>query len=209
MKKLLKSSLKKCPLIAILRGIRPEQCIEVTETLIATGFTIIEVPLMSDEALESIARMSEAFGSQVIIGAGTVLTVEQVDAVKRAGGQLIFSPNFDQDVVKQTVKQSMISVPGCATPTEAFSALKAGADMLKFFPAENIPPAAIKAMKVVLPRDTLCVAVGGITKDNMPQYIQAGVSGFGIGSSLFTPDKSIEQVRSSALEIVEVVKLAR
>lgn len=205
---MLNSCLKKCPLIAILRGVSPHNCIEVTRTLINAGFTIIEVPLISDDALQCIRKMSEAFGSEVIIGAGTVLATEQVDAVKAAGGTLIFSPNFSPAVVERTKAQSMISIPGCATPSEAFAALNAGADMLKFFPAENIPPAAIKAMMVVLPKGTLSLAVGGISTSNMQAYLDAGVTGFGIGSSLYAPSKTIEDIKMSAIEIVTTIKKA-
>ncbi len=182
---LLKRHLDEMPVIAILRGLDPADATWVGETLISAGIRILEVPLNSPGALDSIGRLASAHGGHALIGAGTVLRVEEVRRVGDAGGQLIVSPNTHSGVIRQTRESGLVSCPGCLTPTEAFEAIDAGADALKVFPASVIGPAGIKALKAVLPGSACMLAVGGVTADNMGEFRASGVSGFGIGSSLF------------------------
>ena len=185
------------PLIGILRGIRPGEAQAVGEALCATGWRLIEVPLNSPQPLESIGQMAGAF-PQSLVGAGTVLTVADVRNVHAAGGRLVVSPNFNADVVRETVRLGMVSLPGVITPSEAFAALDAGAHGLKLFPAEMISPAVLKALRAVLPAGTLLMPVGGITPGNMAAWRAAGASGFGIGSALYKPGMDAAQVRAAA-----------
>ena len=186
------------PLIAILRGVLPSEVEDVGLALFDAGFRVIELPLNSPDALESIARLSAHLGNRALIGAGTVLTVKDVEAVSAAGGRLIVSPNTNHAVIQATKRLGMLSAPGAATPTEGFAALAAGADLLKLFPAEQIPPPIVKAWRAVFPKEVALVAVGGITPDNMRDYLLAGATGFGLGSSLFKPGMSAETVRANA-----------
>ncbi len=190
------------PLIAILRGVRPDECEGIGEALVAAGFTMIEVPLNSPEPLRSIARLNIAIGSRAVIGAGTVLDVDQVADVAHAGGRLIVSPNMDTAVIARSKELKLISAPGVATPSEGFAALRAGADMLKLFPGELVTPSVLKAMRAVFPPATRMVPVGGVTLATMPAYSAAGASGFGIGSSLYRPGSTREDVLTRADEIV-------
>jgi len=185
------------PLIGILRGIRPNEALAVGEALCATGWPLIEVPLNSPQPLESIGQMAGAF-PQALVGAGTVLTVADVRNVHAAGGRLVVSPNFNAEVVRETVRLGMVSLPGVITPSEAFAALDAGAHGLKLFPAEMISPAVLKALRAVLPVGTLLMPVGGITPGNMAAWRAAGASGFGIGSALYKPGMDAAQVRAAA-----------
>ena len=181
------------PLIAILRGIQPEESVVVGAALHTAGFGLWEVPLNSPEPLHSIAKMRATY-PDVLVGAGTVLTVQQVRDVHAAGGQLIISPNCNPAVIDESVKLGLISLPGVLTPTEAFMALEHGAHGLKIFPAELASPAVVKALLAVLPKGTGIYPVGGIAPDNMAPWLQAGAAGFGIGSSLFKPGKTAAQV---------------
>jgi 2-dehydro-3-deoxyphosphogalactonate aldolase len=190
------------PLIAILRGIRPDEAEAVLEALIAAGIGLIEVPLNSPQPLQSIAIMAERAGGRARIGAGTVLTVEEVKAVAEAGGTMIVSPNRDDDVIRATKAAGLDSLPGVFTATEALGAIRAGADALKFFPADILGPSGIKAIATVLPRDTPLLAVGGVDAGNIADYIKAGVAGFGIGSSLYKPGLSPEEVGERAKAMV-------
>ena len=174
------------PLIAILRGLRPEDAVDTAAALTGAGFTILEVPLNSPDPLDRIRRMAAAV-PDAIVGAGTVLTAEQVRAVADAGGRIIIAPNFDPRVAAEARRLSLAYCPGVGTVSEAFAALEAGASALKLFPAEMIPPAAVKAMRAVLPRDTRLLPVGGIGPDTMAGYVQAGADGFGLGSALYKP----------------------
>lgn len=189
------------PLIAILRGLTPQEAPQVGRVLWDAGFRILEVPLNSPEPLASIAALHSAL-PDALIGAGTVLTVEQVAQVNAAGGQLIISPNFNVAVVAAAKAAGLIAIPGVATPTEAFAALSAGADAIKLFPAEMISSAAVKAMRAVLPTDALLIPVGGIGKSNMAAYWAAGANGFGIGSSLYSPGKAISEIQRDAINLV-------
>lgn len=195
----LHSSLAKLPLVAILRGIRPEEAAAIGAALDGACWRVIEVPLNSPQPLRSIAELARTFPG-LLVGAGTVLRPEQVHEVHRAGGRLVVSPNFNPDVVRAAVDLGLACVPGVATPSEAFAALDAGASALKLFPAEMIPPAAVKAMRAVLPASTWLVPVGGITTANMAAYREAGANGFGIGSALYRPGDAADAVRQKALE---------
>ncbi|HEX2545353.1 MAG TPA: 2-dehydro-3-deoxy-6-phosphogalactonate aldolase [Ramlibacter sp.] len=172
------------PLVAILRGITPQEAPAVGQVLFEAGWRLIEVPLNSPEPLRSIEALAHAH-PQAIVGAGTVKTVEEVHAVHRAGGRLVVSPHFDRRVVDAAVNLGMACAPGVATPSEAFAALEAGATALKLFPAEMIPPAAVKALRAVIPAQVLLLPVGGISPSTMRSYRDAGASGFGIGSALY------------------------
>ncbi len=203
------NALAQCPLVAILRGIQPDEAVEVGTTLIAAGFTLIEVPLNSPEPLVSIAHLREACGGRAIIGAGTVLTEDEVAAVADAGGEIVISPNANKDVIVAAKRQGMVSLPGIATPTEGFTALDAGADALKLFPAEVLSPAVLKAMRAVLPADVPLLPVGGIGADNMAAYVAAGADGFGMGSSLYKPGKTATDVGRDGRKIIAAWKACR
>ncbi len=189
------------PLIAILRGLAPTESQPMGKALTQAGFRLLEVPLNSPRPLESIAILRREFPSAVV-GAGTVLSVAQVREVHAAGGQIIVSPNLNADVVRETRRLGLVSLPGILTPTEAFAALEAGAHALKLFPAELASPAVVKALLAVLPPDTRLLPVGGIKADNMAPWRAAGAAGFGIGSSLYTPGKDAASVRQVASHFV-------
>ncbi|MGH1370446.1 MAG: 2-dehydro-3-deoxy-6-phosphogalactonate aldolase [Cellvibrionaceae bacterium] len=197
------------PLVAILRGITPDQVCYVGEDLLQAGFSIIEVPLNSPSPFQSIERLAKEFGSQAVCGAGTVTQTQQVLDVAQAGGQIIVSPNTNSDVIATSKANNLISMPGCMTPSEAFTAMGAGADGLKFFPADAIAPSTIKSMRVTFPANMPLYAVGGVDQHNMKQYLNAGVTGFGIGSSLYRPGKSRSQIQIDAAQIVTSFEQAK
>lgn len=189
------------PLVAILRGLTPAEALPVGQALVSTGWTLIEIPLNSPQPLESIAAMASAY-PEALIGAGTVLTPEDVRNVQAAGGQLIVSPNFNPAVVREAARLGMVCLPGVITPSEAFGALEAGATGLKLFPAEMITPAVVKALRAVLPATVPVMPVGGVTPANMGAYLAAGASGFGIGSALYKPGMTAAQVADSAKNFI-------
>jgi 2-dehydro-3-deoxyphosphogalactonate aldolase len=189
-------------IIAILRGIAPDDAKAIGEALIETGITTIEIPLNSPRPLESIALLAKAFGSVATIGAGTVLNVQDVREIASAGGRIVVSPSFDAEVVQETKSLNMASWPGVLSPTECFAALKAGADGLKIFPCSVLGPSGVKAIRAVLPAETSVYAVGGAGPANFADWIAAGVNGFGIGTALYQPGYSVAQVRQAAVDIV-------
>ena len=195
---MLKQAMAQNGLIAILRGLRPEESVAIGQVLYDAGFRIIEVPLNSPQPYDSIRLLRNSLPADCLIGAGTVLSAEQVQQVKAAGGQLIVMPHSDPGVLKAAKEAEMYLAPGVVTPTEAFAALAAGADVLKLFPAEALTPAVVKALLAVLPKGTALVPVGGITPDNMQPFLEAGVAGFGLGSGLFKPGMTVQQVAENA-----------
>lgn len=202
----LTAALAENPLIAILRGLEPENARPVSDVLFDAGFRIIEVPLNSPDPLESITQIAAKHGAQAIVGAGTVLTVDQVAAVADAGGRIIVSPNMNPDVGRAAVARDLYWCPGVTTPSEAFAALDIGASVLKFFPAEMVPPAAIAAMRAVLPADAVVAAVGGITPETMASYHTAGADGYGLGSALFKPSYALDDIGRRARAFTSVLE---
>jgi 2-dehydro-3-deoxyphosphogalactonate aldolase len=190
--------LETLPLVAILRGLKPGDAIAVGDALVTAGFRIIEVPLNSPDPLDSIARLARAVPDDVLVGAGTVLDPADVARIRDAGGRLIVMPHGDVAVIRRAKTLDLACTPGVFTPTEAFAALAAGADALKIFPAEAVPPAIVKAWRAVLPPGTLLLPVGGIKPESMKAYLEAGANGFGLGSALFSPKLSAEDVGRNA-----------
>lgn len=188
-----------CPLVAILRGVRPEEAAGIGDALVGAGWHLIEVPLNSPQPFASIEAITAAQPT-ALVGAGTVLTAAQVRDVHTAGGRMIVSPNFNAEVVREAVRLGMACLPGVLTASEAFAALDAGATALKLFPSEMIPPAAIKALRAVLPASARLLPVGGITRSNMASYRAAGANGFGIGSTLYKPGMDAGEVKRNAVE---------
>ena len=195
----LSSWMDRLPLVAILRGVTPDEAVGIGEALVAGGFAIVEVPLNSPSPLDSIARLAKALGDRALVGAGTVLSAEAVGQVAAAGGRLIVTPHADTAVVRAAKAAGLLAVPGFATPTEAFAALDAGADALKLFPAEAAPPPVLKALLAVLPAGTAILPVGGIRPETMAGYWQAGAAGFGLGSALYKPGDAPDTVHRKAL----------
>lgn len=190
--------LRECPLVAILRGLKPDEADAVGAALVDAGLRVIEVPLNSPAPLRSIARLAARFGDRALIGAGTVRRAAEVDAVADAGGRLIVTPHADPAVVRAAKARGLIAMPGFFTPTEAFALLDAGADGLKLFPAEQSSPAALRAVRAVLPPGTLVAPVGGIGPGNMAAWREAGAAGFGIGTSIYRPGDGAEAVAQKA-----------
>ena len=204
----LAQAMAQLPLIAILRGLTPAEAPAIGQALVDSGFAIIEVPLNSPAPLHSIAALTQQH-PQTLIGAGTVLTAQQVQEVHAAGGRLIVSPHFNHAVVAQALALGMVVLPGVATPSEALAARDAGAHGLKLFPAEMITPATVKALRAVLPPKTSLMPVGGITPDTMAPYLAAGASGFGLGSALYAPGRSAAQVQAQAIAFVQAYHNAK
>lgn len=194
------------PLVAVLRGITPEETPAVADALADNGFRVLEVPLNSPRAFDSIALLAQRHGVHCLVGAGTVIAADDVARVRAAGGRVIVMPHADAAVIRAAKAQGMLCVPGVATPTEAFAALAAGADGLKMFPAEALPPAALRAWRAVLPRETLVFAVGGMKPDNLRPYWDAGASGFGTGSNLYKPGAPPATVREVAAAYAAAVR---
>ena len=191
-----------CGIIAILRGITLDEVAAVGDALHAAGVRIVEVPLNSPEPFRSIAALAARFQDRMIVGAGTVLDEDSVDRVKSAGGQISVSPDCNPAVIQRAVARGLVPLPGVFTPTEAFSAVRAGARHLKLFPAEAASPKTVKAWKAVLPRDVGVYAVGGVTPANMKEWADAGCTGFGIGSNIYKPGMSPDQVGTAARDFV-------
>ncbi|MBC3880980.1 2-dehydro-3-deoxy-6-phosphogalactonate aldolase [Undibacterium sp. LX40W] len=199
----LKQSLSSLPLIAILRGIQNHEVLAYGRALYAQGFRCIEVPLNSPNAIESIRLLVEALPADCCLGAGTVMTTNQVEQVHSAGGRLIVMPHSDSKIIDAAKRLGMCCAPGVATLTEAFAAIEAGADAIKCFPSESVPPSVLKAWRSVLPADVLCVPVGGVTADAMDAYVKAGASGFGLGSNLYRAGDTIDAINLNAAAYVE------
>ncbi|WP_421701875.1 2-dehydro-3-deoxy-6-phosphogalactonate aldolase [Aliiroseovarius sp.] len=189
-------------IIAILRGVTPAEVTGIAGAILDAGIDRIEVPLNSPEPLGSIARLVAAFGDRALIGAGTVLSPEDVAAVASVGGKLIVSPDCNPEVIRATKSAGLTSFPGVMTPSECFAALRAGADGLKFFPAELVGPTGLKAMRAVLPKGTQTFAVGGAGPENFADWVAAGATGFGIGSAIYKPGDTAQQVAGKAAKIV-------
>ena len=194
------------PLIAILRGLKPNEAVDIASVLIDAGITTIEVPTNSPDPFESIAKIVKTFGDKAVIGAGTVLTCDHVDSVANAGGTLVVSPNCDVDVIAHTKARGLQSWPGVFTPTEAFAALHAGADGLKLFPGSMAGPSGLNSMRAILPVGTKVYAVGGAGPENFGEWIKASADGFGLGSALYKPGMSAADVAKNAAKIVAAYK---
>ena len=190
------------PLVAILRGIRPEEAEAAAHCLFDAGFRLIEVPLNSPDPFTSIAAMRRVLPMDALVGAGTVLSAAQMQQLKDCGGELAVMPHADTALIRQAKQLGMLCVPGVVTPTEAFAALDAGADALKLFPAELVTPPILKAIRVVLPNGTRLLPVGGITPDNMKPYRDAGATGFGLGSALYSPGLGTAELAERAAAFV-------
>jgi len=197
-----RARLRACPLIAIIRGVMPEEAEAVGNALIAAGIRIIEVPLNSPRPFDSIGILARAFGGLATIGAGTVLDASDVARVQDAGGELVVSPNTSRPVIAATIAAGMVAAPGFFTPTEAYAALAAGAHALKLFPAEAATPAVAKALLAVLPNETGLIIVGGVAPDTMRPWLDAGAAGFGLGSGVFKPGMTAAEVRERATAYV-------
>lgn len=191
-----------CPLVAIIRGVEPEEAEAIGQAIYNSGIRIIEVPLNSPRPLESIRRLAAKFADRALIGAGTVLRPEQVAEVAEAGGRIVVSPSTDAATIEATVAAGLVSCPGYFTPSEAFAALRAGAHLLKLFPAEAAPPAMVKAQRAVLPADIPLLIVGGVSPDKMAAYRDAGADGFGLGSGLYRPGQRPAEVAAQAAAFV-------
>jgi 2-dehydro-3-deoxyphosphogalactonate aldolase len=205
----LEHALEVCGIVAILRGVTPDEVVAVSQTLYDAGIRVVEVPLNSPEPFTSIEKLAKAFADKMVVGAGTVLNVQDVNLLKAHGGQISVSPDCNEATISRAVELGLVPLPGVFTPTEAFSAIRAGAQHLKLFPAEVASPATIKAWKAVLPKHIKIYAVGGVTPDNMGDWLAAGASGFGIGSSIFKPGISMAKISESAHSLVSAWKRAK
>jgi 2-dehydro-3-deoxyphosphogalactonate aldolase len=191
-------SLAPMPLVAILRGVTPDEAEAVAAVIVETGFGAIEVPLNSPEPFLSIEKIARRFGDRILVGAGTVLEPSQVDDVAAAGAKLVVAPNADPSVIERAAKLRLLALPGVATMTEAFQALRAGASGLKLFPGEAMPAEVVRAWRAVLPKETELYPVGGVTPERIAPYRHAGANGFGIGSALYKPGASAKEVERAA-----------
>ncbi len=198
--------LARCGLIAILRGIRPDEAVAVTAALEAAGIAIVEVPLNSPDPMTSIAALAAEFGNRLLIGAGTVMTEAQVAQIAAAGGKLIVTPHADAAIVRAAKRHGLVAVPGFFTPAEAFAMLDAGADALKLFPAEGASPAMLRAMRAVLPPETRVLPVGGIDAATMSAWRAAGAAGFGIGSAIYKPGDTPAVVVAKADSLLKAAR---
>ncbi len=201
----LAAALGRCPLVAILRGVQPDEVEEIATTLEAAGIAIVEVPLNSPDPIDSIARLARRFGERLLVGAGTVRRVEEVAEIAAVGGRLIVMPHADVAVVRAAKARGLVAVPGFFTPSEAFAMLDAGADALKLFPAEAASPAVLRALRAVLPQGTMVLPVGGMDVATIPAWRGAGAAGFGIGSALYRPGDTAADVEAKARALLDVL----
>jgi len=204
----MKTFLDRCPLIAILRGVRPDEVVPICAALEEAGVAIVEVPLNSPSPIQSISLLAENFGDRLLIGAGTVMTPAQVEEIAGVGGRLIVTPHADPEIVRTAKRLRMMAAPGFFTPAEAFSLLAAGADAIKLFPAEGSNPAALRGMRAIFPPGTLVIPVGGIAPDNIGMWHAAGAAGYGIGSSIYKPGDTAEIVGRKAAALVAACRVA-
>ena len=202
-------AIKRAPLIAILRGITPPQIVDVVNALAQAGFYFIEVTADSPGWQDSIQKITRAHGDDLLIGAGTVLTVQDVDRLYAAGGQAVISPNVDEQVIRHSKARGMISVPGCFTPSECFSALQYGADILKIFPANPLGITHLKSIGAVLPNNARLCPTGGIDADNIADYLAIGIFAAGIGAALYRPGIGLEEITASAHQLITATKPAK
>lgn len=202
----LDEALAACPVVAILRGVRPDEVADHARALVEAGVRAIEVPLNSPDPLASVARLARNFGGACVCGAGTVLTVAEVEAVAAAGGRLVVSPNTDPAVIARTVALGLASAPGVATATEAFAAIQAGAQVLKLFPASTYGPGHLKQLKAVLPAQVSVLAVGGVGPADMAAWRAAGARGFGLGSELYKVGQTPAETAEKAARVVSAVR---
>lgn len=205
----IETAFARCPMVAILRGLKPEEALDVGGVLLDAGFTLIEVPLNSPEPFQSIARLARRYGDDAVFGAGTVMTPGDVDRLADSGGRLVVMPHSDPVIIRAAKAAGLWCGPGVATPTEGFAALAAGADALKLFPADALPPAVLKAWRSVFPKSTRFLPVGGIDATNMRAYLAAGADGFGIGSTLFKPGKPLADIKRDAKILIAAYRKAR
>jgi len=199
-----RSGLRDMPVIAILRGVKPEEAGEIGDVVIDAGITVLEVPLNSPDPLESIARLTESCGERALVGCGTVLSETQLREAHDAGARLALHPHGDARLVEVAIELGMVSVPGVTSPTEAFAMVRAGASALKFFPTAIVSPASLAAMKEVLPAEVFTIAVGGISGENMGDFWAAGIDAFGVGSGLYRTGWRPERVRKEAQRIATI-----
>jgi len=205
----LDEALQQCPVVAIVRGVRPEEVLEHAQALYDAGIRGVEVPLNSPEPLDSIGKLAEAWGDRMVVGAGTVLTAAGVDDVARAGGRIIVSPNASGEVIRHAVELGLDPAPGFATPTEAFHAIAAGAKHLKLFPAVTYGPAHVKQIKAVLPPEAVVWAVGGVGAGEMAAWWEAGARAFGLGGELYRPGQTPKDTAEKARKVVEAARALR
>jgi len=205
----LDEALQQCPVVAIVRGVRPEEVLEHAQALYDAGIRGVEVPLNSPEPLDSIGKLAEAWGDRMVVGAGTVLTAAGVDDVSRAGGRIIVSPNASGEVIRRAVELGLDPAPGFATPTEAFHAIAAGAKHLKLFPAVTYGPAHVKQIKAVLPPEAVVWAVGGVGAGEMAAWWEAGARAFGLGGELYRPGQTPKDTAEKARKVVEAARALR
>jgi len=205
----LDEALQQCPVVAIVRGVRPEEVLEHAQALYDAGIRGVEVPLNSPEPLDSIGKLAEAWGDRMVVGAGTVLTAAGVDDVSRAGGRIIVSPNASGEVIRRAVELGLDPAPGFATPTEAFHAIAAGAKHLKLFPAVTYGPAHVKQIKAVLPPEAVVWAVGGVGAGEMAAWWEAGARAFGLGGELYRPGQTPKDTAEKARKVAEAARALR
>ena len=198
--------MQRCPLIAILRGVKPDEVEAIGFALEEAGICIVEVPLNSPEPLKSIQTLARSFGDRMLVGAGTVTDPAMVAKIADVGGRLIVTPHADLDVVRAAKSASLVAVPGFFNPTEAFALLRAGADAIKLFPADVLGPPMLKAMRAVLPKEAMVLPVGGVGVEQIPVWAKAGAQGFGLGTSLYKPGDSAEMVKTNAEAFVAALK---
>ncbi|MCG8492203.1 MAG: 2-dehydro-3-deoxy-6-phosphogalactonate aldolase [Sneathiellales bacterium] len=196
------------PLVAILRGISPDEVDAVSDILVEKGFTFLEVPLNSPEWQESLKRLSRRHGDTIVLGAGTVLDADDVAKVRDAGGRAIISPNLNEAVVRKTKELGLLAVPGCYTPSECFNALSYGADILKIFPADTLGIPFIKGISAVLPQGTKICPTGGLDTDNIAEFLNAGVFAMGLGSALYKPGKQLSEIDQDAERFIAALRRA-